>query len=127
MAITGRQLDVARISLDAAGRRYGAALAGGNALNIHEQMIGDGSGIARGTRDLDFFVSRARNVKRAVDAVHAALQRAGYTVSRQDKASGLAGLGFEDATYELAQLVAAWPGDPRKCWWRSRTSTTPTP
>lgn len=111
MAITERQLDVARISLAAAGRRYGAALGGGNALNIHEQVIGDGRGIARATRDLDFFVLRQRNVKRAVDAIVTALQRARYTVDRHDKASGLAALGFTDATYELAQLVVTYPGD----------------
>jgi len=49
MAITERQLDVARIAQSAAGRRYGVALAGGNALNIHEELIRDSSGIARAT------------------------------------------------------------------------------
>jgi hypothetical protein len=114
MAITERQFDVARVSLGAAGRRYGAALAGGNALNIHESLIGDGKGIARLTRDLDFFVRRERDVKRAVDAVVAALQRAGYNVDRHDKASGLAALGWDDATYELAQLIVTYPGDPEQ-------------
>jgi hypothetical protein len=111
MAITERQLDVARITLAAAGRRYGAALAGGNALNIHEELIGDSRGIARSTQDVDVFVLRQRNVRRAVDAVTAALERAGYAVDRSSKASGLAALGFEDADDELARLVVTYPGD----------------
>jgi hypothetical protein len=111
MAITERQLDVARTALAAAGRKYGVALAGGNALNIHEDLIRDSSGIARGTQDVDLFVLRQRNVKRAVDAIVAALDRAGYTVDRRDKASGLGALGFDDANYELAQLIVTHPGD----------------
>lgn len=112
MAITERQLDVARISLAAVGRKYGAALAGGNALNIHEELIGDSRGIARSTQDVDVFVLRQRNVRRAVNAVIAALERAGYAVDRNDKASGLAALGFEDADDELARLVVTYPDDP---------------
>ncbi len=77
MAITARQLDVAKRTLAATGRKYGVALGGGNALNIHEQLIHDAAGIARATQDLDFFVSRQRNVKRAVDAVVAALETPG--------------------------------------------------
>jgi hypothetical protein len=112
MAITERQLDIARTALGAAGRQYGVALAGGNALNIHEQMIGDGHGIARGTQDVDLFVLRERDVKRAVDAIVAALKQAGYTVDRHDKAGGLADFGFGDADYELAQLIVTHPDDP---------------
>lgn len=111
MAITGRQLDVARTALTAAGRKYGVALAGGNALNIHEELIRDSSGIARGTQDVDLFVLRQRNVKRAVDTIVAALERAGYAVDRRDKASGLGAFGFDDADYELAQLIVTHPGD----------------
>lgn len=111
MAITERQLDIARTALAAAGRKYGVALAGGNALNIHEELIGDADGIARGTQDVDLFVLRERDVKRAVDAVTAALGRAGYEVDRHDKAGGLAEFGFVDADYELAQLIVTHPGD----------------
>ncbi len=111
MAITERQLDIARTALAAAGRRYGVALAGGNALNIHEDLIRDSSGIARGTQDVDLFVLRQRNVKRAVDAIVTALERAGYAVDRRDKAGGLAAFGFDDADYELAQLIVTHPGD----------------
>jgi hypothetical protein len=112
MAITERQLDVARIALAAAGRKYGVALAGGNALNVHEELIHDSRGIARGTQDVDLFVLQERNVKRAVDAVVAALKRAGYAVDRSDKTSGLAAFGFEDAGYELARLIVERPNDP---------------
>ena len=111
MAITPRQLDVAQRTLAATGRKYGVALGGGNALNIHEQLIHDAVGIARETQDLDFFVSRQRNVRRAVDAVAATLQNAGYAVDRRDKASGIAALGFEDADDELAQLIVSHPDD----------------
>lgn len=112
MAITERQLDIARTALAAAGRKYGVALAGGNALNIHEELIRDSTGIARGTQDVDLFVLRERDVRRAVDAIVTALERAGYTVDRHDKASGLADLGFGDADYELAQLIVTHPVDP---------------
>jgi hypothetical protein len=111
VAITPRQLDVAKRALAATGRKYGVALGGGNALNIHEQLIHDATGIARETQDLDFFVSRQRNVRRAVDAVIAALENAGYAVDRRDKASGIAALGFEDADDELAQLIVSHPDD----------------
>lgn len=129
MAITERQLDVARIALAATGRRYGVALAGGNALNIHEQLIHDSSGIARGTQDVDLFVLKQQNVKRAVDAIAAALEGAKYVVDRHDEAGepdapgetdeagetfaagGLAALGFQDADYELARLVVTHPDD----------------
>lgn len=111
MAITPRQLDLAKRILAAAGRKYGVALGGGNALNIHEQLIHDATGIARETQDLDFFVSRQRNVRRAVDAVVAALENAGYAADRRDKASGIATLGFEDTDDELAQLIVSHPDD----------------
>jgi nucleotidyltransferase AbiEii toxin of type IV toxin-antitoxin system len=111
LAITPRQLDVAKRALAATGRKYGVALGGGNALNIHEQLIHDAAGIARETQDLDFFVSRQRNVRRAVDAVVAALEGDGYAVERRDKASGIAALGFEDAGDELAQLIVSHPDD----------------
>jgi hypothetical protein len=111
VAITPRQLDVAKRTLAATGRKYGVALGGGNALNIHEQLIHDATGIARATQDLDFFVSRQRNVRRAVVAVVTALGKAGYAVDRRDKASGIAALGFEDADDELAQLIVSHPDD----------------
>jgi hypothetical protein len=111
VTITPRQLDVAKRTLAATGRKYGVALGGGNALNIHEQLIHDATGIARETQDLDFFVSRQRNVRRAVDAVIAALENAGYAVDRRDKASGIAALGFEDTDDELAQLIVSHPDD----------------
>jgi hypothetical protein len=112
MAITDRQLDIARTALAAAGRKYGVALAGGNALNIHEELIRDSSGIARETQDVDLFVLQERNVKRAVTAIVAALERAGYAVDRHGKAGGLADFGFDDADDELAQLIVTHPADP---------------
>jgi hypothetical protein len=111
VAITPRQLDVAQRALAATGRKYGVALGGGNALNIHEQLIHDAAGIARATQDLDFFVLRQRDVRRAVDAVVAVLENAGYAVDRRDKASGIVALGFDDADDELAQLIVSHPDD----------------
>lgn len=111
MAITPRQLDVARRALAASGRKYGVALGGGNALNIHEQLIRDAAGIARRTQDLDFFVRRQQDVSRAAGAVTAALRKAGYTVGRHNKASGVAALGFGGAADQLAQLIVSHPGD----------------
>ena len=106
-------LDVARTALAAAGRKYGVALAGGNALNIHEQLIRDSATASPAApQDVDLFVLQQRNVRRAVDAIVAALERAGYTVDRHDKAEGLADFGFEDADYELAQLIVTHPADP---------------
>jgi hypothetical protein len=105
VAITSRQLDVAKRTLAATGRKYGVALGGGNALNIHEQLIHDATGIARETQDLDFFVSRPRNVRRAVDAVVAVLANAGYAVDRDG------GGEVRDITW-LRRMLADWPREP---------------
>jgi hypothetical protein len=60
---------------------------------------------------VDLFVLKQRNVKNAADAVVAALEKANYAVDRRDEVDGLGGLGFEDASYELAQLIVTRPDD----------------
>lgn len=71
--IDGRHRDIARVALDAAGRRYEVAYAGGGALQILNVS-------ARRTLDVDLFVRKARNVARAADVIANALEQAGYTV-----------------------------------------------
>jgi hypothetical protein len=80
---------VARIALKAVGRKYEVALAGGNALMVHEV-------VSRHTEDVDLFVRRLGNVAAAASEIEAALQAAGYTTQRIDAA----------ATGELADF---WP------------------
>lgn len=73
MIIDGRQRDIARIALAAAGRKYGVAFAGGGALQLHDVST-------RRTQDVDLFVRKAGNVARAADVIAGALTRAGYRV-----------------------------------------------
>lgn len=68
-----RHRDIARVALDAAGRKYEVAFAGGGALQILNVS-------ARRTLDVDLFVRKARNVARAADVIANALEQAGYTV-----------------------------------------------
>jgi hypothetical protein len=68
-----RHRDIARIALDAAGRKYEVAFAGGGALQVHDVS-------ARRTQDVDLFVRKARNVVKAAAAISDALERAGYRV-----------------------------------------------
>jgi hypothetical protein len=72
-----RHRDIARIALDAAGRKYEVAYAGGGALQILNVS-------ARQTLDVDLFVRKARNVARAADVIANALEQAGYTVDAVD-------------------------------------------
>jgi Nucleotidyl transferase AbiEii toxin, Type IV TA system len=69
-----RHRDIAQIALAAAGRRYGVALAGGGALQVHEVS-------ARSTQDVDLFVKRAGQVGDAAAAIGEALELAGYKVA----------------------------------------------
>ena len=73
LPLDGRHRGIARIALAAAGRKYGAALGGGGALQIHEVS-------SRQTFDVDLFVREARNVGKAADAIAGALERAGYRI-----------------------------------------------
>jgi hypothetical protein len=83
-----RQRDIARIALDAAGRKYGVAFAGGGALQVHDVS-------ARRTQDVDLFVRKAKNVVKAAAAIADALERAGYRV---------AAVGADDDTeWDLAE------------------------
>lgn len=73
MTLDQRHRDITRIALDAAGRKYGVAFAGGGALQVHDVS-------ARRTQDVDLFVRKAQNVVRAAAAIADALERAGYRV-----------------------------------------------
>ncbi|HSZ40682.1 MAG TPA: nucleotidyl transferase AbiEii/AbiGii toxin family protein [Trebonia sp.] len=73
MILDERHRDIARTALDAAGRRYEVAFAGGGALQVHDVS-------ARRTQDVDLFVREARNVVKAATAIADALERAGYRV-----------------------------------------------
>jgi hypothetical protein len=66
-----RHRDIARIALDATGRRYEVAFAGGGALQVHNVT-------ARRTQDVDLFVRKASQVVKAAAAIAEALERAGY-------------------------------------------------
>lgn len=77
MILDERQRDIARIALDAAGRKYGVAFAGGGALQVHDVS-------ARRTQDVDLFVRKAKNVVKAAAAIADALERAGYRVAAVD-------------------------------------------
>jgi hypothetical protein len=68
-----RHRDIVRIALDAAGRKYEVAFAGGGALQVHDVST-------RRTQDVDLFVRKARNVVKAAAAIAGALERAGYRV-----------------------------------------------
>ena len=73
MILDERHRDIARIALDATGRKYEVAFAGGGALQVHDVS-------ARRTQDVDLFVRKARNVVKAAAAIADALERAGYRV-----------------------------------------------
>jgi hypothetical protein len=73
LLLDDRHRDIARIALTAAGRRYQVAFAGGGALQVHDVS-------RRITHDVDLFVRKARDVRRAADVIADALERAGYQV-----------------------------------------------
>src|SRR5712691_6535780 len=89
---------VASIALRAAGQKYEVALAGGNALMVHQV-------VSRHTEDVDLFVRRLRNVAPAAAEIQAALLAAGYATERLDVA-GAGGLG--DLWPEAGEELAEW-------------------
>jgi hypothetical protein len=92
---------VARVALDAA-RRYGVALAGGNALQVHGV-------IDRYTEDVDLFTDQEDSFRDAAAAVQAALRDAGFTPDPIDMTGGLADMwdGMGDG---LAEWVVTGEG-----------------
>ncbi|HEX3955070.1 MAG TPA: nucleotidyl transferase AbiEii/AbiGii toxin family protein [Trebonia sp.] len=98
MAFDDLHRHVARIALKAVGRKYEVALAGGNALMVHEV-------VSRHTEDVDLFVRRLGNVVAAASEIEAALQSAGYTMQRIDAAAG-GELG--DFWPDMGEELAEW-------------------
>lgn len=88
---------VARIALEAA-RRYGVALAGGNALQAHGV-------IDRYTEDVDLFTDQEASFRDAAAAVETALRAAGFTPQPLDSTAGLTdvwdGMGDGLAEWEV--------------------------
>jgi len=103
MAFDDLHRHVARIALKAVGRKYEVALAGGNALMVHEV-------VSRHTEDVDLFVRRLANVSAAASEIEAALQSAGYTTQRIDAAAtGELGDFWPDMGEELAEWEVTAP------------------
>jgi hypothetical protein len=90
LIIDARQRDIARIALNAAGRKYGVAFAGGGALQLHDVS-------ERRTQDVDLFVRKPRDVVRAAAVIADALQRAGYRVEPVADDAGPGDTGDRDA------------------------------
>jgi hypothetical protein len=92
---------VACIALEAA-RRYGVALAGGNALQVHGV-------IDRYTEDVDLFTDQEGSFRDAAAAVQTALRDAGFTPDAIDMTGGLADMwdGMGDG---LAEWVVTGEG-----------------
>jgi hypothetical protein len=101
MAFEDLHRHVARIALRAVGRKYEVALAGGNALMVHDI-------VDRRTEDVDLFVRRLGNVSAAAAEIETALQAAGYAAERTDQAGGLAEI-WPDAGEELAEWEITAP------------------
>ena len=101
MAFEDLHRHVARVALRAVGRKYEVALAGGNALMVHDI-------VDRRTEDVDLFVRRLGNVSAAAAEIEAALQAAGYAAERIDQAGGLADI-WPDAGEELAEWEVTAP------------------
>jgi hypothetical protein len=89
---------VTRIALAAVGRKYDVALAGGNALMVHEV-------VSRYTEDVDLFVRRLDNVAPAASEIEAALQAAGYSTQRLDAAGDG---GMAEFWPDLGEELAEW-------------------
>lgn len=85
MPVDPRHRDIARIALEAAGDTCEIALAGGNALMLHEI-------VNRSTHDVDLFVAMESAVGGAAKLITEALGEAGYLVEHVDKTDGLADL-----------------------------------
>jgi hypothetical protein len=101
MAFEELHRHVAAIALRAVGRKYEVALAGGNALMVHDI-------VNRRTEDVDLFVRRLGNVSAAAAEIEAALQAAGYEAARIDQSGGLADI-WPDAGEELAEWEVTAP------------------
>ncbi|MBO0805166.1 MAG: nucleotidyl transferase AbiEii/AbiGii toxin family protein [Nocardiopsaceae bacterium] len=101
MAFEELHRHVAAIALRAVGRKYEVALAGGNALMVHDV-------VNRRTEDVDLFVRRLGNVSAAATEIEAALRAAGYAAARIDQAGGLADI-WPDAGEELAEWEVTAP------------------
>ena len=104
MAFDELHRHVARIALKAVGRKYEVALAGGNALMVHEV-------VSRHTEDVDLFVRRAELVAAAASEIEVALQAAGYSTQRIDLAGATGGLDefWPDMGEELAEWEVTSP------------------
>ena len=98
MAFDDLHRHVARIALKAVGRKYEVALAGGNALMVHEV-------VSRHTEDVDLFVRRVGNVPAAASEIEAALQAAGYGTARLDAA---AVGGLDEFWPDIGEELAEW-------------------
>jgi nucleotidyltransferase AbiEii toxin of type IV toxin-antitoxin system len=101
MAFEDLHRQVAAIALHAVGRKYEVALAGGNALMVHDI-------VNRRTEDVDLFIRRLGNVSAAAAEIEAALQAAGYAAARIDQVGGLAEI-WPDAGGELAEWEVTAP------------------
>jgi hypothetical protein len=101
MAFEDLHRHVAAIALRAVGRKYEVALAGGNALMVHDI-------VDRYTEDVDLFVRRVGNVPAAAAEIEAALQAAGYAAERIDGSAGLTDI-WPDAGEELAEWEITAP------------------
>lgn len=96
MAFEGLHRHVARIALAAVGRKYEVALAGGNALMVHDV-------VSRYTEDVDLFVRREGNVGPAASEIEAALQASGYATRR------LGGPGeLQELWPDIGEELAEW-------------------
>jgi hypothetical protein len=103
MAFDDLHRHVARIALKAVGRKYEVALAGGNALMVHQV-------VSRHTEDVDLFVRRLDNVAAAASEIEAALHAAGYATQRIDvAATGELGDFWPDMGEELAEWEVTAP------------------
>ena len=101
MAFEEMHRHVAAIALRAVGRKYEVALAGGNALMVHDI-------VNRRTEDVDLFVRKLGNVSAAAAEIEAALHAAGYAAARTDQEGGLADI-WPDAGDELAEWEVTAP------------------
>ena len=103
MLLDDRHREIARISLTAAGRKYGVAFAGGGALQVHDVSN-------RRTQDVDLFVRNAGNVGKAAKVIADALGQAGYQVEITSADEGL----WELEVYPPAPSPAAHDGEARE-------------
>lgn len=102
MAFEDLHRHVARIALAAVGRKYEVALAGGNALMVHDV-------VSRYTEDVDLFVRRQQDVGPAACEIEAALETAGYATERLGGVPGGLGEVWPDMGEELAEWEVTAP------------------